>query len=134
MQSDNGQYRNEIHKRAASMIPQLDGTYNVSDSSDTDLHNYLDLASANIIQYRTRGQKQRPKENEMAYTNRCSAQTEYLKPNTRAKMQRQKVQDNEDIDKIVEDDKPRYDRQRATEIERQLQEKEAKRLALQKVK
>ena len=57
MQSDNGQYRNEIHKRAASMTPQLDGTYNVSDSSDTDLHNYLDLASANIIQYRTRGLK-----------------------------------------------------------------------------
>ena len=64
----------------------------------------------------------------------CSAQTEYLKPNTRAKTQRQKVQDNEDIDKIVKDDKPRYDRQRATEIERQLQEKEAKRLALQKAK
>ena len=29
MQSDNGQYRNEIYKRAESMIPQLDGTYNV---------------------------------------------------------------------------------------------------------
>ena len=49
------------------MIPQLDGTYNVSDSSDTDLHDYLDLASTNIIQYRTRGQKQRHEENEMAY-------------------------------------------------------------------
>ena len=120
MQSDNGQYRNEIHKRAESMIPQLDGTYHVSDSSDTDLHDYLDLASANIIQYRTRGQKQRHKENEMAYSNRYSAHTEYLKPNTRAKMQRQKVPDNEDIDidKIFKDDKPRYDRQRATETER----------------
>ena len=50
VQSDNGQYKNEIHKRAASMIPQLDGTYNVSDSSDADLHDYWDLASANIIQ------------------------------------------------------------------------------------
>ena len=58
MQSDNGQYRNEMYKRAESMIPQLDGTYNVSDSSDTDLHDYLDLASTNIIQYRRRGQKQ----------------------------------------------------------------------------
>ena len=59
MQSDNGQYRNEIYKRAESMIPQLDGTYNVSDSSDTDLHDYLDLGSTNIIQYRTRGKKLR---------------------------------------------------------------------------
>ena len=58
MQSDKGQYRTEIYKRAESMIPQLDGTYNVSDSSDTDSHDYLDSASANIIQYRTRGQKQ----------------------------------------------------------------------------
>ena len=54
--SDNAQYRNEIFKRAESMIPQLDGTYNASDSSDTDSHDYLDLASTNIIQYRTRGQ------------------------------------------------------------------------------
>ena len=40
------------------MIPQLDGTYNVSDNNDTDLHDYLDLVSTNIIQCRTRGQKQ----------------------------------------------------------------------------
>ena len=32
MQSDNGQYRNEMYKRAENMIPQLDGTYNVSDN------------------------------------------------------------------------------------------------------
>ena len=94
------------------MIPQLDGTYNVSDSSDTDLHNYLDLASTNIIQYRTRGQKQRQKVNEMIDVNRCSAHMEYLKPNTRVKMKRQKVPDDEDIDidKIVKDNMPRYDR------------------------
>ena len=85
MQSDNGQYRNEMYKRAESMMPQLDGTYNVSDSSDTDLHDYLDLAGANIIQYRTRGQKQRHEENEMAYTNRHSAHIEYIKPNTKVK-------------------------------------------------
>ena len=70
IQSDNGQYRNEMYKRAESMIPQLDGTYNVSDSSDADSHDYLDLASTNIIQYRTRGQ--RHEENEMAYANRRS--------------------------------------------------------------
>ena len=51
MQNDNSQYKTEIYKRAESIIPQLDGTYNVSDSSDTDSHDYLDLASTNIIQY-----------------------------------------------------------------------------------
>ena len=57
----------------------------------------------------------------MVYANRCSAHIEYIKPNTRAKMQRQKLPDNEDIDmdKIVKDDKPRYDRKRAAETERQ---------------
>ena len=55
MQSKNGQYRNEIYKRAENMIPQLDGTFNISDNSDSDSHSYLDLAGANIIPYRTRG-------------------------------------------------------------------------------
>ena len=131
MQNDNSQYRTEIYKRAESMIPQLDGTYNVSDNSDTDLHDYLDLASTNIIQYRTRGQKQKQKVSEMAYTNRCSANIEYIKPNTRVRKQRQKVPDDEDIDmdKIVKDDMPTYarkrdfkdilhDRKRVTETER----------------
>ena len=101
IQSDNGQYRNEMYKRAESMIPQLDGTYNISDNNSTDLHDYLDLASTNIIQYRTRGQ--RHEENEMAYANRHSAHIEYIKPNTKVKTQRQKVPDDEDIDivKIV---------------------------------
>ena len=136
IRSDNGQYRNEMYKRAENMIPQLDGTFNVSGSSNTDLHDYLDLASTNIIPHRTRGQKQRHKENEMTYTNRCSAHIEYIKPNTKVKTQRQKVPDDEDINtaKIVKDDKPKHDRQRATEIERQLKEKEAKRLALAKAK
>ena len=51
-------------------------------------------------------------------------------------MQRQKVPDDEDIDidKIVKDNKHRYDRQRSTETEKQLKEKEAKRLALEKAK
>ena len=40
MQNNNGQYRTEIYNRAESMIPQLDGTHNVSDSSDTDSHDY----------------------------------------------------------------------------------------------
>ena len=112
MQSDNSQYRTEIYKRAESMIPQLDGTYNFSDNSDTDLHNYLDLASTNIIQYRTRGQKQRHKANEMAYASGHSAHIEYIKPNTRVKMQRQEIPYDEDIDmdKIVKDKKPGHAR------------------------
>ena len=100
------------------------------------MHDYLDLASANIIPHRTRGQKQRHEENEMAYANRRSAHIEYIKPNTKVKKQRQKVPDDEDIDmaKIVKDDKPRHDRQKAIETKRKLQEKEAKRLVLAKAK
>ena len=136
MQINNGQYRNEMHKRAENMIPQLDGTFNISDNSDTDLHSHLDLAGTNIIPYRTREQKQRYEENEMANANRCSAHTEYIKPNTKVKTQRQKIPGDEDIDiaKIVKDDKPKYDRKSATEIERQLREKEVKRLTLEKTK
>ena len=52
MQNINGQYRNEMYKRAENMIPQLDGTFNVSDNSDSDVHSCLDLAGTNIIAYR----------------------------------------------------------------------------------
>ena len=68
MQNDNGQYKSEIYRRAECIIPQLDGTYNVSDSSDADLPNYLDLANTNIIQYKTRGQnrdKRQQKQNSL---------------------------------------------------------------------
>ena len=51
--NENDQYRNEWYKRAENMVPQLDGTYNVSDDSDSDSHSYLDLASSNIIVHRT---------------------------------------------------------------------------------
>ena len=136
IQSDNGQYRNEMYKRAENMIPKLDGTFNISDRSNADSHDYLDLASSNIILHRTRGQKQRQEENEIIQANRCSAHIEYIKPNTKVKTKRQKVPDDEDIDmaKIVKDDKLRHDRQKALETKRQLQEKEAKRLALAKAK
>ena len=52
MQNINGQYRNEMYKRAENMIPQLDGTFTVSDDSNSDSHSYLDLAGTNIV-YRT---------------------------------------------------------------------------------
>ena len=57
--SVNGQYRNEMYKRTENMVPQLDGTYNVSDDSDIHSHSYLDLASSNIIAHRMQGKKQR---------------------------------------------------------------------------
>ena len=109
-----------------TMIPQLDGTFNISDNSDSDSHSYLDLAGTNIIPYRMRGQKQIHDENETANT----------KPNTKVKIERQKVPDDEDIDidKIVKDDKPKDDRKSATKIDKQYREKEAKRLALEKAK
>ena len=66
---ENGQYRNEWYKRAENMVPQLDGTYNVSDDSDID----SDLASSNIIAHRTRGQKQRYEADIRAHTNKCLA-------------------------------------------------------------
>ena len=81
----NGQYRNEMYKRAENMIPQLDGTFNVSDNSDSDSHSYLDLAGINIIVYRMRGQKQRHEVNERANANRHPALKEYIKPNTKTK-------------------------------------------------
>ena len=73
------------------------------------------------------------------------ANTETIKPNTRARKQRQKVPDNEeiDMDKIAKDDMPRYNikqelkdvlhaRKVATEIERQL--KENRRLQAEKAR
>ena len=136
MCNTNGRYRYEMYQRAENMIPQLDGTFNVSDDSDSDSHGYLDLASTNIIVYRMRGQKLRYDENERANTDRCSALKEYIKPNTRAKIQRQKVPDDEDIDidKIARGDKPKNDRNSVTKTVKQYKEKQAKRLALAKAK
>ena len=134
--SINGQYRNEMYKRAENMAPQLDGTYNVSDDSDIDSHSYLDLASLNIIAYRMQGQKQRYEINERANTNRFLALKEDRKPNTNVKIQRQKVPDDEDIDinKIVQGDRPKDDRNSATITAKQYKEKEAKRLVLEQAK
>ena len=132
----NGQCRNEMYKRAENMIPQLDGIFNVSDNNDSDSHSYLDLAGTNIIAYRTRGQKQRHEENEWVNANRHSALKEYIKSNTKAKIQRQKVPDDEniDIDKIARGDKPKDDRNSATKTVKQYKEKEAERLVLAKAK
>ena len=88
MYSINGQYRNEMYRRAENMVPQLDGTYNVSDDSNTDLHSYLDLATLNIIAHRMRGQKQRYKINTRANTSRRLALKDDKKPNMYIKTQR----------------------------------------------
>ena len=68
------------------MVPQLDGTYNVSDDSDIDSHSYLDLAISNIIAHRMRGQKQRYGINIRANTSRRLAFKESTKPNTNIRM------------------------------------------------
>ena len=87
----NGQYRNEWYKRAENMVPQLDGTYYVSDDSDSDSHSYLDLASSNIIGHRTQGQKQRYETDIRAHTNKRLAFKESTKPNVNINMKGQKV-------------------------------------------
>ena len=92
MRNKIGQYRNEMYKRAENMIPQLDGTFNVSDDSNSDLHSYLDLASTNIIAYRMRGQKHRHDENERENTNRHLALKEYIKPKRRPKYKDKRYQ------------------------------------------
>ena len=103
----NGQYI--WYKRAENMVPQLDGTYNVSDDSDIDLHSYLDLASSNIIAHRTRGQKQRYETDIRAHTSKHLAQKESTKPNMNTNMKGQKVPDDENIDinKIAQGDRPK---------------------------
>ena len=134
--NENGQYRNELYKRAENMVPQLDGTYNVSDDSDTDSHSYLDLASSNIIAHRTQGQKQKHEIDTRAHTNRHLALKEGTKPNAYIKMRRQKVLDDKDIDinKIAQGERPKEDRNNADSTAKHYQEKEAKRLVLEKVK
>ena len=132
----NSQYSNEMYKRAENMVPQLNGTYNVSDDSDTDSHSYLDLASSNIIAHRMRGQKQRYKIKTRANTNRRLALKDDKKPNMNVRTHRQKVPDDEDIDinKIVRGDRPKDDRNSANITAKQYKEKEAKRLVLEKAK
>ena len=145
LQNGNGQYKSEIYRRAECIIPQLDGTYNVSDSSSADSPDYLDLANTNIIQYKSRGQKQRQKAAEAEFVNRHLANIESIRPNTRARKQRQKIPDDEEInmDKIAKDNTPRHAIKRdlkdvlharkvAIEIERQL--KENRRLQAEKAR
>ena len=67
------------------------------DSSDVDLHDYLDVVNTDIIQYNTKGQKKRQKAAEAELANMHVANIEIIKPNTRARKQRQKVPDDEDI-------------------------------------
>ena len=132
----NGQYKNEWYKRAENMVPQLDGTYNVSDDSDSDLHSYLDLASSNIIAHRTRGQKQRYETDIRAHTSKRLAFKESTKPNVNINMKGQKVPDDENIDinKIAQGKRPKGGRNMADITAKQHKDKEAKRLVPEKVK
>ena len=133
---ENGQYRNEWYKRAENMVPQLDGTYNVSDDSNIDLHSYLDLASSNIIVHRTRGQKQKYETDIRAYTSKHLASKESTKPKVNINIKGQKVPDDEDIDinKIAQGDRPKGARNTANTTAKQHKDKEAKRLVPEKAK
>ena len=132
----NGQYRNEWYKRAENMVPQLDGTYNVSDDSNIDSHSYLDLASSNNIAHRTQRQKQRYETDIRAHTNKCLAQKESTKPNTNIDRKGQKVPDDENIDinKIAQGDRPKEGRNMANTTAKQQKDKEAMRLVPEKAK
>ena len=134
--NENGQYRNELYKRAENMVPQLDGTHNVSDDSDSDLQSYLDLISSNIIAHRTRGQKQRYEIDIRAHTNKCFTLKESTKPNVNINMKGQKVPDDENIDinKIAQGERPKEGRNKANINAKQHKDKEAKRLVPEKVK
>ena len=133
---ENGQYRNEWYKRAENVVPQLDGTYNVSDDSDIDSHSYLDLASSNIIVHRMRGQKQRYETDLRAHTNKRLAQKESTKPNTNIDRKGQKVPDDENIDinKIAQGNRPKGGRNTADTTAKQHKDKEAMRLVPEKAK
>ena len=130
----NGQYRNEWYKRAENMVPQLDGTYNVSDDSNLDLHSYLHLASSNIIAHRTRGQKQRYETDIRAHTSKRLTFKESTKPNVNISTKGQKVPDDENIDinKIAQGKRQKGCRNTANSTAKQ--HKEAKRLVPEKVK
>ena len=118
------------------MVPQLDGTYNVSDDSDIDSHSYLDLASSNIIVHRMQGQKQRYETDIRAHTSKRLAQKESTKPNMNTNMKGQKVPDDENIDinKIAQGDRPKGGRNMADITAKQHKDKKAKRLVPEKVK
>ena len=132
----NGQYRYEWYKRAENMVPQLNGTYNVSDDNDVDSHSYLDLASSNTIAHRMQWQKQRYETDTRAHTNKRLAQKESTKPNTNIDRKGQKVPDdkNIDINKIAQGDRPKGGRNMADTTAKQDKDKEAKRLVPEKVK
>ena len=132
----NSQYRNEWYKREENMVPQLDGTYNVSDDSDLDSHSYLDLTSSNIIAHRTRGQKRRYETDIRAHTSKHLACKESTKPNVNINTKGQKVPDDENIDinKIAQGNRPKGGRNTANITAKQHKDKEAKRLVPEKFK
>ena len=72
--------------------------------------------------------------NERANTNRRSALKEDRKPNMNVKIQRQKAPDDEDIDinKIVQGDRLKDDRNNATKTAKQYKENEAKKTSARK--
>ena len=114
----------------------LNSVCHTLDDSDSDSHSYMDLASSNIITHRTQGQKQRYEIDIRAHTNTRLALKESTKPNVNINMKGQKVPDDENIDinKIAQGERPKEGRNKADITAKQHKDKEAKRLVPEKVK
>ena len=89
-----------------------------------------------MIVHRMRGQEQRYETDIRAYTSKRLAFKESTKPIENINMKRQKVPDDEDIDinKIAQGNRPRGGRYTADITAKQQKDKEAKRLVPEKVK
>ena len=100
------------------------------------IRSYLDLASSNIIAHRTQGQKQRYETDIKAHTSKHLAFKESTKPNVNINMKGQKVPDDENIDinKIAQGERPKEGRNTGDITAKQHKDKEAKRLVPEKVK
>ena len=96
----------------------------------------MDLASFNIIVHRTRGKKQRYETDIRAHTSKRLAFKESTKPNVNINAKGQKVPDEENIDinKIAQGERPKEGRNMADITAKQHKDKEAKRLVPEKVK
>ena len=96
----------------------------------------MDLASSNIIVHRTQGQRQRYETDIRAYTSKCLASKESTKPKANINIKGQKVPDDEDIDinKIAQGDRPKGARNTDDITAKQQKDKEAKILVPEKAK
>ena len=99
IQGLNGQIEQIKQACTKDILPQLDGTYNVNDSNETDSHAYLDLASTGDRPYNTRASKRKNNPDNAQTVKIDLADLEIIKPDIRVKNIRYKVPDDKTIDK-----------------------------------